>query len=213
MRRWRRSIREENIYICSLFKFEWCGREASALRNAKDLIWVTIRKMLHILTSIIVTHSDVMTNHVRHRSGQQMGFVHIYVDADANRFVSAYRFWHGHACFTTGKCLSAMFVCVWAKIKGKNKSTNGIMECRRSCASLPQKNILTTSHRILYEYLYAQKEIFFWNTFCTHVRLFCTSTVHVFVCISLAIYSCKLMNKTKTTPPRKHCKRKKSLFS
>lgn len=138
--------------------------------------------MLHILTSIIVTHSDVMTNHVRHRSGQQMGFVHIYVDADANRFVSAYRFWHGHACFTTGKCLSAISsICVGKKSKKKNKSTNGIIEC----ASLPQKYIHCIW--IVYEYLYARKQIFFWNTLCTHVPSVPQLCMYFYICIYICL--------------------------
>lgn len=55
------------------------------------------------LTSIIVSHADVVTNHVRHRTCQQMRFVYVDVDTDANRPWCAYRLWHSYTCFTSSK--------------------------------------------------------------------------------------------------------------
>lgn len=59
------------------------------------------------LTSIIVTHSNIVTNHMSHCTSQQMWFIHIYIDADANGFCSAHSFRYSNTCFTTSKRLAA----------------------------------------------------------------------------------------------------------
>lgn len=55
------------------------------------------------LTSIIVSHADVVSNHVRHCAGQQMRFVYVDVYTNSNRFWCAYRLWHRHTSFTCSK--------------------------------------------------------------------------------------------------------------
>lgn len=64
---------------------------------------------ISVLTSVVVSHSDIVTDHVCHRSGQQMRFVHINIDANADRLWCAHGLWHCHTRFAAYKYFAAVF--------------------------------------------------------------------------------------------------------
>lgn len=57
-----------------------------------------------------MTHADVMANHVRHRTRQQMRLVDINIDADANRTRRAHGLRHRHARLAASERLAAIKV-------------------------------------------------------------------------------------------------------
>lgn len=83
-------------------------------------------KTLKILTPIVVSHSNVVTNHVRHCSGQQVRLVHIDIDADADGPRSADRLRYSHTSLAARKRFAAV------KIEGR-----GRMESRPCTKHIP----------------------------------------------------------------------------
>lgn len=73
----------------------------------KKILWNGGNLELKTLTSIVMAHSNIVSDHVSHRSGQQMRFVHIYIDTDANGFRCAHGIWHSHTSFTTHERFTA----------------------------------------------------------------------------------------------------------
>lgn len=63
---------------------------------------------LTVLTPIVVSHSNVVTNHVSHCSGQQVRLIHIDIHADADGTGGAHRLRDSHAGLTTRKGFPAV---------------------------------------------------------------------------------------------------------
>lgn len=63
---------------------------------------------LAVLTPIVVSHSNVVTNHVSHCSGQQVRLIHIDIHADADGTGGAHRLRDSHAGLTTRKGFPAV---------------------------------------------------------------------------------------------------------
>lgn len=100
------------------------------------------RAKMESLTSVVVAHADVVSDHVRHRAGQQVRLVHVLVDADADRARRAYRLRRGHARLASGERLAAA---------GGNTIDNGISASRCHTGPVPVERIeMTTQNRCKY---------------------------------------------------------------
>lgn len=69
------------------------------LKEAKKKKLIEIEK----LTSIVMAHSDIVADHMSHRSSQQMRFVYIYIHTYADCFRCAHCFRYGNASLTADK--------------------------------------------------------------------------------------------------------------
>lgn len=56
-----------------------------------------------LLTSIVVAHANIMSNHVGHCARQKVRLVHIHIDANADGTGRADGLRHGHASLASGK--------------------------------------------------------------------------------------------------------------
>lgn len=63
-----------------------------------------------VLTSSIVAHANVVADHVRHGSSQQVKLVRVHINADADRLRRADSVWYWHASFPTSKLLSSVVI-------------------------------------------------------------------------------------------------------
>lgn len=59
-----------------------------------------------ILTSVVVSHADVMANHVGHCAGQKMRLIHIHIHADAHSTGRTNSFGNSHASLTASECFA-----------------------------------------------------------------------------------------------------------
>lgn len=53
-----------------------------------------------LLTSIVVAHTDVVTDHVSHGAGQEVGLVSVEIDADPHGFLAAHGRGYRHPGFS-----------------------------------------------------------------------------------------------------------------
>lgn len=60
-----------------------------------------------LLTSVVMAHSYVVSDHVRHRSGEYVRLITVGIDRNTDRLGRAYCFGNGHSRFPSGKGLSS----------------------------------------------------------------------------------------------------------
>lgn len=59
------------------------------------------------LTPIVVTHANIVANHVSHSAGKQVWLVRVNVHTYTHRFACANCLWHGHTSLATLEYFSA----------------------------------------------------------------------------------------------------------
>ena len=58
---------------------------------------------------VVVTHADIVTNHVSHCARHKVGLVRIDIDTQSSRFWRADCLWNGHSGRSTRKTLAPFF--------------------------------------------------------------------------------------------------------
>lgn len=80
------------------------------------------------LTVVIMSHSNVMSNHMCHCPSQKVRLVSVDVDTYSNSFSCANCFWHRHSRFTSGKVFTTESRRMERNKKGEQKKKLNVIE-------------------------------------------------------------------------------------